>query len=788
MREGYLYVYDEFRKEWSAYVVTQGGYLFEFDPQGQVPPGGWGKVNFNCARAGDAFIARCIAVKDAARATKIWLGFSDVTWTPAVLKKNADAAYRQAHMRCIDLAQWRSGGALTHAADFSELASRVAEYATTPEKLHGETKAYVKNLLPVPFKSAGELSGNDAIAKRARQASSTLLQHLLPVAAGPSPAGKGRVRSAAWAFSTQPFYADGSDAAEMVTWATQAASPLRAALVALDDPAGVAIDLNGLALQRNTEFSEDPQRKWKHETAVLIDALQAAVQHGAVEDDVRWNTSLSRTADGLANSDESQSVADAGSSLWTAMTEGSQAAMRARVAQQQQRDQERAQEDARIRARSEANAAALGKEAWEAYTKYFDQSAQRRVVDQEYPQQLEVFGTSVLAKLDAPYLAWLKSTALSNYLSHNFDPDALGSGASYTALATQMLHNASGRGAVFEYLLASLQQDPSKPESWVTRALNLNYAPLIQATWNDAAKKGTESDPLLPEFVEKFHDKFKDVLVAGAKGELTRPYTDGIARLMYQVSGPIVHQVGKALDSGGAFAALGLPSKWQLGLLGAVARSENPTLRMVDLRGTRTLSEATKLLANLVASLGGGQEGALRGAVRPTLRPVLDTAERYPFRAVMLIDESKIAQLQGKSGAALKAGVADALSAQQFDTLMQDTVGKIASVEVKVAVAQAILSSITLYLSYGKLMKAEDDKVWSERVNMAGGVIGLVGGLTETTGMILEKTPWGQTRLSWQFKFQAVVIESRASWFTGTGKIMGVVGGVIGGVGDEGWC
>ncbi|WLA07544.1 hypothetical protein MO328_14120 [Xanthomonas translucens] len=354
----------------------------------------------------------------------------------------------------------------------------------------------------------------------------------------------------------------------------------------------------------------------------------------------------------------------------------------------------------------------------------------------------------------------------------------------YTALATQMLSSASasGRGAVFDYLLESLQQDPSKPESWVTRALNLNYAPLIQATWNDAAKKGSETDPFLPEFVEKFHDKFKDVLVAGAKGELTKPYTDGIARLMYQLSGPIVHELGKALDSGATFAALGLPSKWQLGLLGAVARSENPTLRMIDLRGTRTLSEATKLLANLVASLGGGQEGALRGAVRPTLRPVMDTAERYPFRAVMLIDESKVAQLQGKSGAALKAGMADVLSAQQFDTLMQDTVGKIASVEVKVAVAQAILSSITLYLSYGKLMKAEDDKVWSERVNMAGGVIGLVGGLTETTGMVLEKTPWGQTRLSWQFRFQAVVIESRAGWFTGAGKLMGVAGGVIGGV------
>ncbi|RBF22615.1 hypothetical protein BRM26_18340, partial [Xanthomonas oryzae pv. oryzae] len=182
LREGYLYVYDELRKEWSAYVVTSGGYLFAFDPHGKAPPGGWGKVEFTCSRAGDAFIARCITVKDAARATKVWLGFSDVTWTAAVLQKHADAAYRQAHMRCLDIAQWRAGGQLQHASDFAELASRVAEYATTPEQLLAQTRAYVKTLLPVPLKTVGELRGADALATRARESSSRLLQQLLPVA------------------------------------------------------------------------------------------------------------------------------------------------------------------------------------------------------------------------------------------------------------------------------------------------------------------------------------------------------------------------------------------------------------------------------------------------------------------------------------------------------------------------------------------------------------------------------------------------------------------------------
>ncbi|RBJ62224.1 toxin VasX, partial [Xanthomonas oryzae] len=173
---------------------------------------------------------RCITVKDAARATKVWLGFSDVTWTAAVLQKHADAAYRQAHMRCLDIAQWRAGGQLQHVSDFAELASRVAEYATTPEPLLAQTQAYVKTLLPVPLKTVGELRGADALATRARESSSRLLQQLLPVAAGGVAAHKGRVTSATWAFSTQPFFADGNDAAAMLTWAAQTAAPLRPAL------------------------------------------------------------------------------------------------------------------------------------------------------------------------------------------------------------------------------------------------------------------------------------------------------------------------------------------------------------------------------------------------------------------------------------------------------------------------------------------------------------------------------------------------------------------------------
>ncbi|PNR83154.1 hypothetical protein LA09_19220, partial [Xanthomonas oryzae pv. oryzae] len=107
-------------------------------------------------------------------------------------------------------------------------------------------------------------------------------------------------------------------------------------------------------------------------------------------------------------------------------------ALREQTARRAQRERARAQDDARIREQADANAPALGREAWKTYTKYFDEPAQRRVVDQEYPQQLEHFGREVLARLDPPYLAWLKSPSLTTYLTHTFDEHDLDSGASYT--------------------------------------------------------------------------------------------------------------------------------------------------------------------------------------------------------------------------------------------------------------------------------------------------------------------------------------------------------------------
>jgi hypothetical protein len=47
-----------------------------------------------------------VTILDVKRAAKVWFGFSDVQWTPAVIERHKDAAYRTKHMACLDVQAW----------------------------------------------------------------------------------------------------------------------------------------------------------------------------------------------------------------------------------------------------------------------------------------------------------------------------------------------------------------------------------------------------------------------------------------------------------------------------------------------------------------------------------------------------------------------------------------------------------------------------------------------------------------------------------------------------------
>lgn len=158
LRSGYVYVYDETHNVLDEYFVTQDGFLNKLPsrylatkpantpaPTASTPApepveqiavtesfGALMKPRtvtpapaLRCARNGAAPLAGVITVS--ASAKTIWIAFSNVEWTAAVILKHLKSNYRAKHMRCILV----SGGqveAQPGTAPIKELKTHVTEF------------------------------------------------------------------------------------------------------------------------------------------------------------------------------------------------------------------------------------------------------------------------------------------------------------------------------------------------------------------------------------------------------------------------------------------------------------------------------------------------------------------------------------------------------------------------------------------------------------------------------------------------------------------------------------
>lgn len=142
LRQGYVFLYDEARTTWQIYAVTPQGYLFKV-------PNKPGKYNvpgkFNCSTNGHREIASCVTISDPKNATRVWVGFSEVMWTQAVMNKHADESYRDMHMVQIDVKSIMAGKNGPNIRPIEQVSAVVAEYA-----LNNETAKSIFNHSPFP--------------------------------------------------------------------------------------------------------------------------------------------------------------------------------------------------------------------------------------------------------------------------------------------------------------------------------------------------------------------------------------------------------------------------------------------------------------------------------------------------------------------------------------------------------------------------------------------------------------------------------------------------------------
>lgn len=762
LRAGYLYVYDERygARGWSAYQVSEGGYLYPFNPYVDAPSGGWQQMHFSCSRQGDEAIARCITVDDAAHAKHIWLGFSDVLWTQRVLKEHASASYREAHMRRIDVAALRAGASQPHAAKLADLGSHVAEYATTPQNEAAQSRPYVKKLLPTPFTDPAQLLADTDDACFALKMCSSLIRDLLPGAAGKPVARHGRVASAAWAFSGTPLFADANLAAELQQRAAQSAKPLYPGMVALDDPAGIAMELNGLALQFTAEFAEEPIRKWKHETALTIAALKEAVMHGAVKKEASWRKFWTDGLDRLGEGANSYGIP-------------------ASLDQVQRAEAAVAADNARIDKEVEEQADIIGQAEWDKhYATLFNEKAQQDELkpDGGYAKELKQFAAQHIDSLDKSFLAWVESKPFLHYFTHNFDTHDIDSGMSYTAVLGTVFHQSGGRTAVVKHLVEAIKQHPAKPEALVARGFALNQSKLIEKWTEAAAEKASESEAAktLAEISEKVYDGYKGLILAGNSGEVF----NGIARYIYQVSAGVVNVLGEEVTSTAARIAGKLPTRMLYGLLGAVAHEANPDLQLLDLHTSASARQAAKKLSRALSTLLGGHPNQYVSAAQRML-----DEKPGSFRGVVLIDKQKAVKLSAaKGGRTLNTGeISQLVEPQVMEDALHDMAGKIANGEVKGGVVGMILMAVTARFAFKEYAEAKGSAKAKQALNWYGGTVtSLVGGGFELAGNAVEKTAFGAMKLSGQFKFMSLRFGSTSEWLTGAGKMLGAVGGLVG--------
>jgi len=224
LRSGYVYVYDEARKNWGEYFVTVDGFLTKLPPRPKQGTRPAPATNFACARNGLAPLAGVITIRNPIHATNIWIGFSDVEWTDATFEKHQSPAYRQRHMQKIVISDGK----------------------VAPQK-HTAPIEQVDKLLP-EFK----LGANAA------------KKHIAP-----------------WA----PFqFNNRAESSKDFKAAVQRARPQGgAAIVALTDPASIAAELDALMTYRFNTFVGDPARMRPLAVSQAVMQLEQAVRLQAIE-------------------------------------------------------------------------------------------------------------------------------------------------------------------------------------------------------------------------------------------------------------------------------------------------------------------------------------------------------------------------------------------------------------------------------------------------------------------------------------------------------------------------
>lgn len=461
LRTGYLYVYDEARNRWEAYYISQGGFFMRFDIGDGLSPA-LTKGREPCSRVGDRELASCITITSPKQATNVWLAYSDVEWTQRVLAQHTkDVAYRAKHMCKIDVkALLASVPTDRPFRPISQLTETVAEYA----------------------------SGVDAKSFA--------------------------FSSAAWT----PREGEATSTAAILN----CLYPGKAALVALNDPAGIVTDLASLMKEREEWFLDQKDRRYH---------LTVNGWLGQIEGQIKDRAQRERLYSAISEREYRQSPYRTPlQSIFSATT--------------------RAYEITTAPALSEMDSAEkldkVAEVSWKTYEKKIDTERRKQWIEQ-FTTDATRFDEIFIAPLAKAHVEWMKGSTLNNYLGCVFDDENPESGIAYITVVSACVATTDDKKPCQELYTQWLQQNAFHDGNPILNALVYNQKSL-KREFNGLSNSVTWE--LLPwdKFVSIFDQSFQNY--AAGKS------SDVLGRLLATLAGSLTNVVKTAAQSPTAHKAL----------------------------------------------------------------------------------------------------------------------------------------------------------------------------------------------------------------------------------------
>jgi hypothetical protein len=411
LRSGYAYVFDEARKHWDEYFVTADGFLTKMPVRVRayksLPKPA---TEFACARNGVAPLAGVITIHNPKHATNVWIAFSDAVWTDAVFMQHQDAAHRQKHMTSIAISDGKVAPQ-PRTAPIEQVAQWLPEFKLPKIKTQEQFGAWCPHI-----------------------------------------------------------YNSRIDQLDSFTQAIKNTRPEGgAAIVALHDPVGLAMEIAALMELRKVTFMNHDSVVKPRMAANAIASLEFGLKEQAKMAEVLAGEELAQRAE------EGPSAYNPNPALW-GTTGDPQAAQAWRTHTPEQLKK-------------------AADSAWKKYT--HDRTGKERFSNasskawlKTYDEGFLKFDKEHISPLAKAHVAWLQHKCMISHMSCNYDSADMDSGAAYTAAFAAALQNTADKQPSYELYLKWFKSGQATEDNLLLRALSFNQAQLIEKL------KETDSSPL----------------------------------------------------------------------------------------------------------------------------------------------------------------------------------------------------------------------------------------------------------------------------------------------------